>query len=139
MDAATARSQLLASLTTVTGVTNWENIAFSMRPTDDPTGYFTLIECEPNKTTQIFTFAVGIGVADVSLSGIYGQCDELVALIATAYGKQRQGCDGIAGQVGLLDPIRVEVPDSFPNQNVTSATEAFKTAITFAVQITAGY
>lgn len=133
------RAALLANLTAITGVTDWENIGFSMLPSDAPTGFAYLIENAPGKTTQSITMAVGIGVASTTLSGLFSACDGLMDAIATAYGKQRTTCDGLGGLVELVEPVQTTLPESYVNQNVTSATEAFRTVITFAVRLTVGY
>lgn len=132
------RSALITSLQAATGITNWENIGFSMLPTDSPSGFLYRMEMTASKTTKEVVFAVGIGVADTSLSGLFEQTDAMTDAIAANYGKQRVNCEGI-GTVGILDTIREELPDSYVNQNVTSSTEAFRTAITFALKITVGY
>jgi hypothetical protein len=135
---ATIRTALIASLTASTGITNWENIGFSMLPSDAPSGFLYRLEMTASKTTKEVVFAVGIGVASTTLSGLFVLTDELTDMIAENYGKQRVSCEGL-GTIGLLDGIREELPDSYVNQNVTSSTEAFRTAITFALKITVGY
>lgn len=139
MDFSQIESDLIAYLTTVTGVGTWDSIQFSLLPQDESLGYIQLVEVpvRMNASTAVVKYMVMIGFAAESLEEIKVLTYTVASSIFTNLTKPTV-CFG-SGQLSLDNPgVVIDIPDSDTTQNNITNTSLFRTALAFTllVQIT---
>lgn len=139
MDFSQIESDVIAYLTTVTGVTTWDSIQFSLLPQDESLGYIQLVEVpvKMNASSATVKYMVMVGFAAESLEDIKSLTYTVASNIFTNLTKPTV-CFG-SGQLSLDNPgVVIDIPDSDTTQNNITNTSLFRTALAFTllVQIT---
>lgn len=135
MNLLNVKSNLEANLTAITGVTNWEAIQFSMLPGDNPIGYLQLSQVNTGAVQEL-VWLVGIGFASITLNDLWSQVYGSIEAVQNSIGVTG-GCTG-DGAYKLDGPIECEIPDSYVNQGEFTATNGYRTAITFPLRLSLG-
>lgn len=135
MDLELIRDNLKAYLTAILGITDWDTIQFSLLPTDNPRGYFQVVEVTPSGSTVVSTWIVGIGIGAETLGDLNSQVSALVKAVVDNLG-QNNTCLAGLGSVKLSDSIEIEVPNTYSQQSSISLTTGFTTSISFGIQVT---
>lgn len=133
MQLSTLKSNIKTLLESTTGVTKWDTIQFSMLPSDAPKGYFQLNEITYGAMVSS-DWLVGIGVASTSLSDLESQVFTILEAIENQF-YYPNPCLAGGGIVNIQDSIQVEIPDTYANQSGITATDGFRTAITFMLTV----
>ena len=126
------RANLLSFLQETFGITKWDAIRFSMLPKDPALGYFQLLQATYGPVV-VTEWAVGIGVAAVSLDELWAKVDAVLDTINDTM-VSPEPCLGF-GLLKVQGPVQVEIPDSYTQQGGISTTTAFKTAVTFQLTL----
>lgn len=120
-------------LTEITGVTDWENLAFTMYPGDPETGYMQPVSVELGKGINTIILMAGIGIAEVSMSLLWEKVLNTIGLLESAFASSAVCADGTS--LSLTGKIEINLPDTYIQQGDISETNAFQVAISF--QLTA--
>lgn len=122
-----------STLTGITGVTNWENIGFSMLPDDPTTGYIQPQSISLNRSINEVIFVAGIGIADTTLEGLWAKVFGIIDAMETEFSKGAV-CSGRTS-LSLMGNIDVALPDTYVNQGDLSETGAYQVAVTFNLKL----
>lgn len=136
MNFETIEADLISYLTTVTGVTTWDAIQFSLLPQDESIGYVQLVEVpvKMNASTAVVKYMVMIGFASDSLEDIKSLAYSVAQNIFSNL-TQPTVCFG-SGQLSLDNPgVVIDIPDSDTTQNNITNASLFRTALAFTVLV----
>lgn len=121
-------------LQSITGVTNWESINFSILPDEDPKGFMFPLAINPESPSRsIVTYGVGIAISSSSLEGLTTESLLISNTIARSFSTRAICSD--EGIIRLVGSIELEPPQSYPQQSNVSLTTGFFTAITFSIEV----
>lgn len=128
--------QLKDSLTSITGVSDWFTIEFSMLPSEDPKGFIYPIVFQQTRTTLEVSWFMGIKVADTDISLLNATCFQLIeALVNSTANPANCLTDKGNFEISKID---LEIPSSFTNENIRSNVTAYVTVLSCEIKLQTG-